>query len=51
MRAWLLLAAVLLAGCAETVRCADGEIFDDDGSCVPIPDAGPDEDGGADGGP
>ncbi len=42
MRAWLgLLAWIALAtGCAETVRCPDGEVFDERGECVPIPDAG-----------
>lgn len=37
----LLAFVALLAGCAETVRCPDGQIFDDDGACVPIPDGGP----------
>jgi hypothetical protein len=33
--------------CAETVRCPDGEVFDEDGDCVPIPDAaGEASDGG-----
>jgi len=44
-----LLAACLAAGCAETVRCPDGRVFDDDGECVAIPDAGP-PDAGPDGG-
>jgi len=42
LRLWLLVSAILLAGCAETVRCPDGRIFDDHGECVEIPDAGPD---------
>ena len=37
----LLAFVALLAGCAETVRCPDGQIFGHDGACVPIPDAGP----------
>jgi hypothetical protein len=44
-----LLVAMLGAGCAETVRCPDGQIFADDGTCVPIPDAGV-EDASTDGG-
>lgn len=36
MRLVLLLA--FLSGCAETVRCPDGEVFDDDGDCEPITD-------------
>lgn len=46
---WLLL-ALLLTGCAETVRCPDGQVFDDDGACVDIPDAGPARDASADSG-
>jgi len=42
-----LLAAALAAGCAETVRCPDGQVFDDDGECAPIPDAGPGDAGSA----
>lgn len=42
MRALVLALALLgLAGCAETVRCPEGEIFGDGGACVAIPDAGP----------
>lgn len=42
MRALGLVALLALAtGCAETVRCPDGEIFDERGECAPIPDAGP----------
>ena len=37
---------LLLSACAETQRCPDGQIFDDAGRCVPIPDAGPEADGG-----
>ena len=37
------------AGCAETVRCPDGQVFDEMGECVPIPDAGADA-GALDGG-
>lgn len=51
MRAALALVVLLaFGGCAETVRCPDGEIFDSDGACVPIPDGGPDDDAGSDGG-
>lgn len=55
MRAWLyaVLAAAVLAGagCAETERCPDASVFDDDGRCVPIPDAGAPRDAApADGG-
>jgi hypothetical protein len=35
------LAALAALGCAETERCPDGHIFDDDGTCIPIPDGGP----------
>lgn len=51
MRWWWLAAAtsfVLLSGCAETVRCPDGQVFGDNGDCAPIPDAGPPRDGGDD---
>ncbi len=51
--AGVLVVALLVAGCAETVRCPDGEVFDEDGECVPIPDAGPEDagsDAGSDGG-
>lgn len=42
---------VVLTGCAETVRCPDGHVFDDDGDCIPITDAGPRDPGdGGDGG-
>lgn len=54
MRVLALLMLVLLAvGCAETVRCPDGEVFDGDDECAPIPDAGADDagsDASADGG-
>ncbi|HJL18069.1 MAG TPA: hypothetical protein RMH99_20565 [Sandaracinaceae bacterium LLY-WYZ-13_1] len=43
----LLVLAGLLGGCAETVRCPEGEIFDEAGECVSIPDGGPPTDGGA----
>ncbi|MCB9591278.1 MAG: hypothetical protein H6719_00990 [Sandaracinaceae bacterium] len=52
MRRWALVFAVfgaLSGGCAETVRCDDGEVFDDGGECGPIPDAG--VDAGNDAGP
>lgn len=41
--------ALGIAGCVETVRCPAGQIFDEGGDCVPIPDGGPDAgpDGGA----
>ncbi|MBX3270899.1 MAG: hypothetical protein KF729_11605 [Sandaracinaceae bacterium] len=42
MRRLLIALFVLVAGCVETVRCPDGEIFDARGECVPIPDAGAD---------
>lgn len=45
-----LILLVALGGCAETVRCPEGEIFDSDNACVPIPDAGPDDDASRDGG-
>ena len=38
----ILLATALATGCAETVRCPDGEVFGESGECVDIPDAGPD---------
>jgi phenylpropionate dioxygenase-like ring-hydroxylating dioxygenase large terminal subunit len=47
-RAWLI-ALLFLGGCAETVRCPDGQYFDRDGRCVPIPDAGPPADASPDG--
>ncbi len=48
---WLavLLACAAAAGCVETVRCPDGEIFDERGECIAIPDAGTDA-GSPDGG-
>lgn len=45
---WWLWLALALGGCPETVRCPDGQVFDDDGACVPIPDAGPEGDAGSD---
>ena len=44
MRWWmaLVIAGMVSVGCAETVRCPDGEIFDDDAECTPVPDAGSD---------
>lgn len=41
---WLvvLLASAAAAGCVETVRCPEGEIFDERGECIAIPDAGTD---------
>lgn len=39
--------ATLLSGCPETVRCDDGEVFDSDGECGPVPDAGAARDAGA----
>lgn len=49
---WMMLATALawttLTACAETVRCPDGEIFDENGACVPIPDGGPGDAGPAD---
>lgn len=41
------LAAALVTGCAETVRCPDGHVFGPRGECVPIPDGGQ-ADGGTD---
>lgn len=40
MTRWIALALLVLAGCAETVRCPEGQVFDEAGACVPIPDAG-----------
>lgn len=37
--------ALSVGGCVETVRCPDGQIFDERGDCAAIPDGGPD--GGA----
>lgn len=37
---WILVGVLALAGCSETVRCPDGQIFDEDGACVDIPDGG-----------
>jgi hypothetical protein len=36
------LVIALASACAETERCPDGEVFDREGRCVPIParDAG-----------
>lgn len=45
--AWMVL-ALAVAGCTETVRCPDGQIFDAMGACVDIPDSGPRPDAGAD---
>ncbi|MFK7990920.1 MAG: hypothetical protein AB8I08_33175 [Sandaracinaceae bacterium] len=42
----ILWSAALLGGCPETVRCDDGEVFDEDGECGPIPDAGDSRDAG-----
>ncbi len=39
-RVTALLALALLSGCAEVVRCPNGEIFADGGGCTAIPDAG-----------
>jgi len=50
LRIGLVACFLLGAGCAETVRCPDGQIFDEAGECVQIPDAGVDA-GPADGGP
>lgn len=36
----LALLGCLAAGCAETQRCPDAEVFDEGGRCRPIPDAG-----------
>ena len=36
----LLLMTLGLYSCAETVRCPEGEVFDETGRCIPIPDAG-----------
>lgn len=47
---WIALALVVFAGCAETVRCPDGQVFGDDGACIPIADAGSGDDAGGDGG-
>ena len=49
MRGWvwrgvwvaLVFVALAAAGCAETVRCPDGQIFDEDGECINIRDGGP----------
>jgi hypothetical protein len=39
MRRWWVAIVLLLAGaCAETERCPDGQVFDRDGSCIPIED-------------
>ncbi len=40
MRWLIVIVFLVLAGCAETVRCPDGQIFASDGTCVPITDAG-----------
>lgn len=50
--AWIVL-VVALVGCAETVRCPDGQIFSATGECVPIPDGGsrPDASDASDAGP
>lgn len=41
---WLVvfLTSAAAAGCVETVRCPEGEIFDERGECIAIPDAGTD---------
>lgn len=40
-RALLVVFVALLAmACAETARCPMGQIFDSNGQCVDIPDAG-----------
>lgn len=36
----LMLFALVLLGCAETVRCPEGQVFGSGGACVPIPDGG-----------
>lgn len=41
-----LLIAFGLYSCAETVRCPEGEVFDETGRCIAIPDAGAELDGG-----
>lgn len=40
---------VILAGCAETVRCPEGQVFGDDGRCKAIGarDGGANDGGGA----
>ena len=38
MRRLLFAMMLILAGCAETVRCPDGQVFGDDGRCEPIDD-------------
>lgn len=51
MRAVLLVLLVMVAtACAETQRCPDAEVFDENGRCGPIPDAGGDAGPPADGG-
>jgi hypothetical protein len=52
MRRWALalLLAVATTGCAETVRCPEDQVFDEDGECVPAPDGGLGADAGDDGG-
>lgn len=34
--------ALVMGACAETQRCPDAEVFDENGRCGPIPDAGGD---------
>lgn len=42
----VLFVASLLGGCPETVRCDEGEVFNEEGECGPIPDAGQSDAGG-----